>query len=94
MHGRNPIEEPAVFAAQLPASTDLRALHRLNPARYPFLLQSTAVSTDLGRYDILFAFPGDSLVLDEPGQLSGRHNIEPAVSPDGKQLLFVSEFVD
>ncbi len=71
MHGRNPIEEPAVFAAQLPASTDLRALHRLNPARYPFLLQSTAVSADLGRYDILFAFPGDSLVLDEPGQLSG-----------------------
>ena len=78
MHGRNPIDEPAVFAAQLPAATDLRALHRLNPSRYPFLLQSTAVSEDLGRYDILFAFPGDSLVLDEPGQLSGERAGEHA----------------
>ena len=72
MYGRNSIDEPAVSAAPLPASTDLRALHRLNPSRYPFLLQSTAVSADLGRYDILFAFPGDSLVLDEPGRLSGE----------------------
>ena len=71
MHGRNSIDQPAVFAAPLPAATDLRALHRLDPSRYPFLLQSTAVSADLGRYDILFAFPRDSLVLDEPGSLSG-----------------------
>jgi anthranilate synthase component 1 len=41
---------------------DLRELHRVNPSRYPFLLQSTATGGPLGRYDILFAFPGDSLV--------------------------------
>jgi anthranilate synthase component 1 len=44
---------------------DLLELHRANPARYPHLLQSTAN----GRYDILFAFPGDSLRLDTGGSL-------------------------
>jgi len=46
---------------------DLVELHRLDPASYPGLLQSTAH----GRYDILFAFPGDSLVLDAQGRLQG-----------------------
>ena len=46
---------------------DLVELHRLYPASYPRLLQSTAH----GRYDILFAFPGDSLVLDAAGSLQG-----------------------
>ena len=41
-------------------------LHRMNPARYPHLLKSTAQ----GRYDILFAFPGASLVLDSDGKLT------------------------
>ncbi len=41
-------------------------LHRLNPLRYPHLLQSAAH----GRYDILFAFPGPSLVLDNDGNLT------------------------
>lgn len=41
---------------------DLRALHRGNPSRYPFLLQSTTRGGTLGRYDILFAAPGDTLV--------------------------------
>ena len=46
---------------------DLRQLHRDHPARYPFLLQSTAPGGSLGRYDILFAFPGDALIAgDEP----------------------------
>ena len=51
---------------------DLRALHRMCPARYPFLLQSTAAQTHLGRYDILFAFPREELVLERPGQLGGH----------------------
>jgi len=46
---------------------DLVELHRLHPARYPRLLQSTAHD----RYDILFAFPGDSLILDAAGGLQG-----------------------
>jgi anthranilate synthase component 1 len=46
---------------------DLRQLHRDYPARYPFLLQSTASGGSLGRYDILFAYPGDTLIAgDEP----------------------------
>ena len=50
---------------------DLHALHRQAPMRYPFLLQSTASETELGRFDILFACPGDAIVLSEIGQLEG-----------------------
>jgi anthranilate synthase component 1 len=46
---------------------DLVELHARNPARYPCLLQSTAH----GRFDILFAFPGATLRLDQTGRLSG-----------------------
>jgi anthranilate synthase component 1 len=47
---------------EIAGPSDLRRLHRENPSRYPFLLQSTAPGGELGRYDILFAFPGDALV--------------------------------
>lgn len=57
---------------------DLRALHRANPKRYPFLLQSTTRAGALGRYDILFAFPGEELVLHGSGRLSG-----PAAKANG-----------
>jgi len=47
---------------------DLLALHRANPQRYPFLLQSVAHSDAQGggqaRFDILFAFPGEHIRLD------------------------------
>lgn len=43
---------------------DLRQLHREYPSRYPFLLQSTTPGGSLGRYDILFASPGETLVAD------------------------------
>jgi anthranilate synthase component 1 len=46
---------------------DLIDLHQSDPPRYPHLLQSTAH----GRFDILFAFPGDSLVLDGDGHVTG-----------------------
>jgi anthranilate synthase component 1 len=54
---------------ELNSAVDLLALHRSHPARYPHLLQSTAH----GRYDILFACPGGSLVLDATGRLQGPH---------------------
>ena len=54
---------------EIAGPNDLRALHRHDPARYPFLLQSTTRGGELGRYDILFAFPGESLVADESGFL-------------------------
>ena len=50
-------------------------MHRLAPERYPFLLQSTAAAAPLGRYDILFAFPGAALASNRPGDVvpaSGR----------------------
>ena len=54
---------------------DLARLHRLAPARYPHLLESIAHGTPQSRYDVLFAFPGDSLVLESSGVL--RHNGTP-----------------
>jgi len=48
-------------------AVDLLSLHQAAPDRYPFLLQSTAQ----GRYDILFACPDGSLVLDPAGRLQG-----------------------
>jgi anthranilate synthase component I len=52
---------------EIAGPSDLRQLHRENPSRYPFLLQSTTPGGELGRYDILFAFPGDALVA-QPGK--------------------------
>jgi len=42
---------------------DLLDLHTLNPARYPFLLESVAHGTTEARFDILFAFPQSTLTL-------------------------------
>ena len=46
-------------------------IHRHDPKRYPFLLESPACGTPQGRYDILFSFPGEALVLDHEGGLQG-----------------------
>ena len=56
----------------LPAGVDLHSLHRLAPEQYPFLLQSTATSSTLGGFDVLFVTNGDALVLEQPGRLSGH----------------------
>jgi anthranilate synthase component 1 len=53
---------------------DLIDLHQSDPQRYPHLLQSSAH----GRFDILFAFPGDSLVLDVDGHVTAP---DSAVAP-------------
>ena len=45
---------------------DLLPLAARHPERYPFFLQSVVHGTGHGRYDILFAFPGEALTL-EPG---------------------------
>lgn len=58
---------------------DLRQLHREHPSRYPFLLQSTTTGGALGRFDILFAFPGDTLELSRSGELLG-HGAAPGLS--------------
>jgi len=53
---------------------DLLELHERNPSRYPGLLESVARGNVLSRYDILFAFPQESLSLDSSGKLSGEHS--------------------
>jgi len=48
---------------------DLLAPAASFPERYPCLLESVVRGTAQSRYDILFAFPGDRLVLHADGQL-------------------------
>ena len=69
MYGRNSYSGLQVRALAQPV--DLLGLHRLSPQRYPFLLQSTVARPPLGRYDILFAFPGEALELAGNGELRG-----------------------
>ena len=71
MYGRSAYEDLQVCALAQPV--DLLGLHRLAPQRYPFLLQSTVARSPLGRYDILFAFPGETLELAGNGQLRGSY---------------------
>ncbi len=49
--------------------SDLTGLHAQHPQRYPHLLASTARGTPRSRYDILFAFPGDTLALESDRSL-------------------------
>lgn len=70
MPGRPDQQLPYATAVELPGCVDLLSLHRHAPDRYPFLLQSTAANIELGRFDILFACPGESLVLQQAGDLA------------------------
>lgn len=51
----------------LAAETDLLALHRLAPARYPALFESTAHGTAHGRWDLLLMAAGEQLRLGTDG---------------------------
>ncbi|MFQ5636057.1 MAG: chorismate-binding protein, partial [Gammaproteobacteria bacterium] len=62
-----------VHAQSIPFDTDLLGLHVLDPARYPALIESAADDNHLGRFDMLFAFPGERLQLDATGFLTGFH---------------------
>ena len=61
----------------LPHDFDLLDMHVGHPERYPYLLESVATGAD-GRqpaeaHDILFAFPGDTLLLDREFRVHGAH---------------------
>ena len=43
---------------------DILSILRLNPERYPYLLQSSAKGNVLCRYDILFSFPQKQIILN------------------------------
>lgn len=44
---------------------DPLALHHLNPARYPYVLESVVQGTPNARYSLVFAFPGETLTLSQ-----------------------------
>ncbi|MEO1202707.1 MAG: aminodeoxychorismate synthase component I [Pseudomonadota bacterium] len=60
-----------VSCERLSRAVDLRALHRLERGRYPFLLESTAGDPRRGGFDILFAAGDERLVLERGGELAG-----------------------
>ncbi|MEK6771426.1 MAG: aminodeoxychorismate synthase component I [Pseudomonadota bacterium] len=64
----------ATIAVRVSGHIDLLGLHVANPGRYPHLLQSVAHDTPRARYDILFAFPGETLTLGADRRL--RHGDE------------------
>jgi len=49
----------------------LLRLHERHPDRYPVLLESVAGEPGLGRHDLLFALPGERLLREADGRLSG-----------------------
>ena len=62
---------------------DLLALHSQNPARYPFLLESVATSP-LSRYSLLFAFPQESIRLDNLAETSFCERLDVAWAEAGR----------
>ena len=56
-----------LISRPLPPDTDLLALHRLDPRRYPLLLQSVAHGTAQARWDLLLAADGGKLTLGRDG---------------------------
>jgi len=54
---------------QLSNCPDLFDLAEHSPERYPFLLENSGATSELGRYDILFAFPGVQLSALADGSL-------------------------
>lgn len=55
--------DPSELPGLVEVDIDLTQLHELNPERYPFLLESVAKG-GLGEFDILFAYPQESVQLD------------------------------
>ncbi|MEA1889279.1 MAG: aminodeoxychorismate synthase component I [Pseudomonadota bacterium] len=60
---------PPVLLRQLNFCPDLFDLVEHNPERYPFLLENSGTTSELGGYDILFAFPGTRLTALPDGSL-------------------------
>ena len=54
-------------ARELSVEVDLLALHRLNSARYPLLLESVAGGNALSRWDLLLITDGSGLRLEADG---------------------------
>lgn len=57
---------------RLAGDFDPLSLHAADPERFPFFLESSAGAAAQGRYDIVFALPGEELRLDADG-MAGPH---------------------
>lgn len=67
-----------MWRAELPQTVDLLALHRQQPRLFPFLLQSVAGHPRSGRWDILFAFPQQELLLRDGALTSSQSGLDEA----------------
>jgi anthranilate synthase component 1 len=65
----------------------LLALHAAHPGRYPALFESAAVG-GTGRYDILFACPGDRITLERDGTV----RLPSGVAASGEFLALLNEW--
>ena len=74
-------------------SVDLLAVHRLNPGRYPFLLESAGGSGH-ERHDILFAFPSGTLTLDDSGLHSDAFSVAGTDFLDNLQRWYGAHRLD
>lgn len=74
-----------IHRATVAAATDLLDWHRLDPAEYPFLLQSVTGPTGAGRFDLLFAGPRETITgrdfLKDLNQACSRESV-PTASAD------------
>jgi anthranilate synthase component 1 len=61
-------DQRAIAVRSLAGAADLLPLAAANPTRYPGLLESAAQGPH-ARYDILFAFPGEALILHRDGRV-------------------------
>ncbi len=68
----------------LPPDTDLLALHRLAPLRYPLLLESVADGTPRARWDLLLLHDGGGLRLGADGAL---RRLGSGDAPAGQDFL-------
>ena len=73
-------------------SPDLAQLARLNPDRYPFILESAESGDASQTYDILFAFPQQRLVLETPDRLVLYTGTEASIKPQNDFLACLDEW--
>jgi len=89
------VDTDAVIEYPVTGQFDLLSLHQQNPRRYPYLLQSTRPGGALGRYDILFAFPGEQIIQEANSGRSFLQKLDAAFqicaepdSPENRRLPF------
>ena len=90
--------QPVIHTEACRGTPDLLNLYRAFPARYPFLLQSVATGP-LGRYDMLLAFPQETLRCSPDGDppdffkaFAARWQKRPKITPQAAQIPFSGGF--